>query len=244
MLPRHLIRQVISEIAVDAPVGDGWERVKRGSRTYVRRKPEHAQCRACAKFVSSSISFCAECIGLAATVSVEQEPLVAALANRAPMRTLADDRLPIARATIGRLFSLVKRDSRGCLIWQGGKDKDGYGELYVFNRKERVHKLIYELNHGRTKLFVCHTCDTPSCAEDIHLFPGTPGDNTMDAVRKGRILAGDRHPRARLTEDDVREARQLYATGEYTYAALARKYRVTKSGISLAVLRYSWRHIR
>lgn len=33
---------------------------------------------------------------------------------------------------------------------------------------------------------LCHRCDTPSCAEPTHFFPGTHQDNMRDCALKGR----------------------------------------------------------
>jgi hypothetical protein len=49
-------------------------------------------------------------------------------------------------------------------------------------------RLIYKLRHGDIpdSLFVCHTCDNPSCINDSHHFLGTSQDNVKDSVAKGR----------------------------------------------------------
>lgn len=54
---------------------------------------------------------------------------------------------------------------------------------------------------------------------------------------------GEDHPNAKLTEDDVKEIRQLYATGEHTQIALADRFGVSDVMISYIVNRKSWKHI-
>jgi len=70
-----------------------------------------------------------------------------------------------------------------------------------------------------------------------------------------RAQRGSKHPRAKLTEEDVVEIRRLAAeaapphrdleTGKMVgaYPAIARQYGVTKESIHHIVTRISWRHI-
>lgn len=41
-------------------------------------------------------------------------------------------------------------------------------------------------------MYVCHTCDNGLCCRPAHLFLGTPRENVLDAVAKGRWRAGGR----------------------------------------------------
>lgn len=50
-------------------------------------------------------------------------------------------------------------------------------------------RLLYQRRHNvvlRTEEYVCHTCDNPRCINDDHHFVGSPQDNVVDAVSKGR----------------------------------------------------------
>lgn len=81
-----------------------------------------------------------------------------------------------------------------CWRWTKGVDKNGYGKLtrkVPGLRKQitlRAHREAYKLANGDIpeNMFVCHTCDNPSCCNPKHLFLGLPKDNTADMVAKGR----------------------------------------------------------
>jgi len=122
-------------------------------------------------------------------------------------------------------------------------------------------------------LFVCHRCDNPPCCNPNHLFLGTHADNTADMVAKGRAVAGDRHhsvvhpeclargnrhwtrtrpqnlrrgashPRAKLSEDDVRAIRATYALGGVRQVDLADKYGVPQTAISQVIRRATWKEV-
>ena len=60
--------------------------------------------------------------------------------------------------------------------------------------KSRRSREAWELANGPIPdgMFVCHTCDNPPCCNPAHLFLGTPSENVLDAVAKGRWRAGGR----------------------------------------------------
>jgi hypothetical protein len=70
-------------------------------------------------------------------------------------------------------------------------------------------------------------------------------DNAQDAIRNGVFHPprGSAHGRAKLTEDNVREIRQLYATGNYSQLELGLRFGVSKHTISLIVRRKIWKHV-
>lgn len=80
----------------------------------------------------------------------------------------------------------------GCWEWQAQRDKKGYGRLTTGGKKVFAHRFSYELFVGPVgDLFVCHSCDNPSCVRPDHLFVGTHADNMADMRAKGR---GHRRP--------------------------------------------------
>ena len=167
------------------------------------------------------------------------------------------------------------RDENMCWLWTTGKDRDGYGIFAIKTWPCGAHRVAWVLTHGPIPpgLFVCHSCDTPSCINPAHLFLGTALDNSKDMIDKGRSLTGDRstsrrfperlarglrsgkytHPEktprgeqhgvAKLNDEFVREIRKLYATKQYTQKQLAAQYNVCGRTISLIVRRLGWAHV-
>lgn len=88
--------------------------------------------------------------------------------------------------------------SNACWVFTGGKDKDGYGQVQSTRVAKdagvtRSHQLAYVAWKGPIDegLFVCHTCDNPSCCNPDHLFLGTALENNKDMWDKGRWVKGN-----------------------------------------------------
>ena len=133
-----------------------------------------------------------------------------------------------------------------CLEWTGAKEKDGYGTLRVNLTRYRAHRVSWAMRNGRDPgdMFVCHSCDNPACVKPDHLWLGTPAENVADMVQKGRTYrhdyAGEKHPAARLTEDDVRRIR----TRPKKQRELAEEYGVALSTIANIQVGNQWAHVK
>lgn len=157
---------------------------------------------------------------------------------------------------------MTKVDRRGpddCWPWTGGSDYQGYGLFKAAGRNHRAARWLLARKLGRELWpdeVTRHTCDNPPCCNPAHLIPGSPRDNLHDARDRGRLIKGDKHwtrtaperlhgggnPAAKLTADQVRQIRDLYAIGA-RQVDLAEDFGVTQAYISQLVRRKVWTHI-
>jgi hypothetical protein len=131
-----------------------------------------------------------------------------------------------------------------CWDWQGFLYK-GYGH---FKRQRKVFlapRLAWEFFHQQpfpVKRLACHWCHRPSCCNPLHLFPGTPKENTQHSMRDKRLSHGARNHNAKLTEALIGEILTLYSQG-YGCADLAKLFPVSDSTIRFIVERKTWKHV-
>jgi hypothetical protein len=146
-----------------------------------------------------------------------------------------------------RFWEKVRVDPAGCWEWQGARKPEGYGIAKVGKRNVGAHRVSWELNFGAIPagLAVLHHCDNPPCVRPNHLFIGTWAMNARDRDLKGRNVShkGERHWKATLTEEQVRELRQRYSFGE-RLVSMASEYGISPAHASDIVTRRSWRHVR
>ena len=133
---------------------------------------------------------------------------------------------PIKLANLRRKFarhvSHQRTGKRGCIEWIGAK-WGPYGAIRINGKKIRTHRVAFFLKHGRWPEPCClHTCDNPPCVNDEHLFEGTFADNSRDMALKNR------HGRAKLSPDQVREVRASSERG----TDIAQRLGVSRSLIS------------
>lgn len=139
-----------------------------------------------------------------------------------------------------------RRESDEYWLWTAGMGSQGYGQFGGGRRKYGAHRVAWCLENGvdfqalPPTTVIRHTCDNPPCCNPAHLRSGTKADNSRDMVQRGRSTAGERNPRAKLTDDDVREIRE--ATG-VSQRRLADRYGVKQGLIGLIIRRKIWRHI-
>ena len=148
-----------------------------------------------------------------------------------------------------RFWSHVNRGGEdACWPWTGQLWKSNrYGKLRFRYAWLRAHRVAWILTHGHVPdgLCILHRCDNRSCVNPDHLFLGTYTDNARDMIKKrrgrGQFPAGESHPCAKLTKDNVREIRRLRALGGMTCQAIATRFGLKSRGqITLIAKKRIW----
>jgi len=139
-------------------------------------------------------------------------------------------------------------EETGCWEWQGCRTSKGYGWMHADggrNHSDGVHRLMWRQLNGKVPngLQVLHRCDNRACCNPDHLCVGTPEDNSVDMVKKGRSAKGEQHSQRKLTETQVREIRALYKTKSVTLAEIGMQFGIGAPAVHAIVNRRLWKHV-
>lgn len=146
-----------------------------------------------------------------------------------------------------------------CWEWQGSRLAAGYGKTHYKGNRWLTHRLAWTLAYGQIAagLFVCHSCDNPSCCNPTHLWLGTCADNLYDMALKGRAATGQKngsykhpdrlphgstHHMAKLNESQVVNIRMQLSAGKSLHQ-LARDFTVSVNTISHIRDQKIWKHL-
>lgn len=149
------------------------------------------------------------------------------MSNRVVKNREEQVELRLLRKARDRILSRVEYDTNGgCWLWPGGSSPaTTYGVVKIRPHASPFlnHRVVFVCEVGPIPpdLYVLHRCDVRPCCNPAHLFVGTPKDNLQDCAAKGRVFlqthgfvySGDLNPNAKLTWDQARELRRLFAEG-------------------------------
>lgn len=130
-----------------------------------------------------------------------------------------------------------------CVYWPWSDIRGQYTIVHIDGKRMAAHRWVYEQINGVTlpanvgmgpgEHVIMHTCDNQSCCNPRHLVRGTPQENTMDAVRKGRLKGNHTHVGVvtKIPLDQVEIIKRLSAEG-VAYSVIARAFGVSGTTVS------------
>lgn len=133
-----------------------------------------------------------------------------------------------------------------CWMWKGAVyAKTGYGHFNTNKKDFTTHRFSWLIHKGDIPegLLVLHICDVRACCNPEHLYIGNHKDNVRDAVERKRLRPPkwEKHRDAKLNRISVIAIRDLYKSGQWSYARLGEKFGVSKSCIDGVVSGRHWK---
>lgn len=145
----------------------------------------------------------------------------------------------------------IRNTVKDCWVWNGAKTPKGYGNVRINKKYLKSHRVAFSIANGEIPegYIVCHICDNPSCCNPSHLMLGTIKSNAADMILKSRgkkpesAARGSVNGRSKLNEENVRQIRRLYASGEMNQYEIAKMYGVSQPAIGSILRGKTWRHV-
>lgn len=137
---------------------------------------------------------------------------------------------------------------KGCWLWTGALQRDGYAHFGQNAKTRSAHRYAYEQLVGPIPdgLDLLHSCDDRACVNPAHMWTGTHQENMLDAKAKGRHAHGER-AKSKLTEAQVREIKRDYVAvhcHKTNSKELAERYGVSTAAISAIIRGDAWGHVQ
>ena len=142
--------------------------------------------------------------------------------------------------SLERFMKFVDK-TEDCWLWTGARVK-GYGHFGIDGKIWQTHRLLYIHCYGTIDpgLDVRHKCRPKNCCNPDHLELGTRAENVADRVRDGTDARGEKHGRARLTNEQVL---QIRARSTESRHELGLEFGVSCTAINAIIHRRTWKHI-
>lgn len=140
-----------------------------------------------------------------------------------------------------------------CWEWRGQISYNGESLFWYKGKTLRAHRISYEIYISKIPVGLCvlHKCNNQRCVNPKHLFLATRKNIAQDVVKKGRHCGfsgskhqiGSKHPRAKITENDVIEIRKM-GKRNILHAEIAKKFNVSRNCIRRVLYRQGWKHVK
>jgi hypothetical protein len=155
--------------------------------------------------------------------------------------------IEVTPAMVERFHAKVDRGTDDdCWLWKGAT-RNGYGAIKHNGSVLGTHVVAFVIAHGPVPAghIITHECDERLCCNPSHLRAGTFQSNVREAYdrREVNALRGGKHPGAVLTDDLVRQIRELRAKERIGARTIAKRLGISESGVKAVIYGRTWKHL-
>lgn len=152
----------------------------------------------------------------------------------------------IEQGDVERFYKYVhKAGLDSCWEWQSTRNRSGYGKFWLHGRTDIASRVSYRISNGPIPPGhqVRHRCDNPPCVNPGHLLTGTGRQNARDALDRDRYKWGSGNGRAKLNEDQVREIKNCWETGE-SQVSIAKRFSISRAAVQWILNGRNWTRLK
>ena len=147
----------------------------------------------------------------------------------------------------GDVYSDKKRRNwKGVLKLTMTVNKEGYVVFAMSRAQGKLHRILAKAfipNHDDSCKIVRHLDDNKMNNDLSNLAWGRPKDNSLDMIRNGNSLTGEKSRDAKLSKEEVVIIRNLAVNSSYTQNQIGLMFNVTKGHVNNIIKGRTWKHI-